>query len=84
MSGSEVRQPAVIARPLTHCPECGSVALEPVVEIETEDVHFRCTDCGRCWHVELGFVHRINPHACGGCPERARCVAVYAADHASD
>jgi hypothetical protein len=46
-------------------------------------VHLLCRDCSRCWHVELGYVHRMTPAACLGCPERARCVAVYEADQAS-
>ncbi len=74
-------QPRPIGRPLSHCPECGSAELDPVIELETQDVHFLCCNCGRCWHVELGYVHRMAPSACGGCPERARCETVYAADH---
>jgi transposase-like protein len=70
----------LFGRPLTRCPECGSDDLVPVVENQSQDVHFFCRACGRCWHVELGFVHRVVPPACLGCPEQERCEAVYAAD----
>jgi hypothetical protein len=70
-----------ISRPLSQCPRCGSVRLEPVVERDDGTVHLLCRDCSRCWHVELGFVHRVDPRTCSGCPEQARCEAAYAADH---
>jgi len=71
-------------RQLDVCPACGSDHLDPVVEHRTQDVHFFCSACGRCWHIELGFVHRVTPPTCFGCPERERCEAVYAADQAKD
>jgi hypothetical protein len=46
-------------------------------------VHFLCVDCSRCWHVALGYVQRMTPATCFGCPQPARCAAVYAADHPS-
>ena len=67
-------------RQLARCPVCGSEQLEAVVENTTQEVHFLCHACSRCWHVELGYVHRIVPLTCLGCPERDRCEAVYAAD----
>ena len=70
-----------ISRPLMYCPECRSTRLEAVVEAGVQDVHFLCRDCGRCWDVALGAVHRVAPHTCAGCPERERCLEVYAADH---
>ncbi len=82
MKGPPVPQPAVIRRPLVHCPACSATDLQPVVEVDTDEVHFRCGACGRCWHVELGYVHRMHPDTCRGCPEREQCAAVYAADHA--
>jgi len=69
-------------RQLDVCPACGSDQLDPVVEDRTQSVHLFCRACGRCWHVELGFVHRVIPQTCVGCPERERCEAVYAADQA--
>jgi transposase-like protein len=70
-----------ITYPLARCPGCGSARLDPVVEAVVEEVHFLCRDCDRCWNVELGFVQRVAPAACLGCPERARCEHAYAADH---
>jgi len=52
-----------------------------VVELDAVDVHFLCADCNRCWHVELGFVQRLHPATCFGCPQPARCAEVYTADH---
>lgn len=72
-----------ITRPLARCPVCGSNRLDPVVENERQTVHLLCRDCSRCWHVELGFVHRVVPTTCLGCPERARCVLAFEADQAS-
>jgi transposase-like protein len=72
-----------ISRPLTHCPTCNSTRLEPVVEEVTQDVHFLCRECSRCWDVALGTVTRVVPPSCLGCPERGRCEQVYAADHPS-
>jgi hypothetical protein len=69
-----------ITHPLRHCPACGSSHLDPVVEQGTPNVHHLCGDCSRCWRVELGFVHRMTPTTCHGCPERARCAAAFAAD----
>ena len=70
-----------ILRPLGCCPRCGSSHLAPVVEDGSADVRFLCADCARCWRVELGFVQRVDPGSCAGCPARARCTAAYAADH---
>jgi hypothetical protein len=27
-----------------------------------------------CWHVELGFIHRINPETCPGCEYQLSCL----------
>jgi hypothetical protein len=74
-------EPSLITRPLLHCPECGSLDLQPVVESLVQEVHFLCADCGRCWHAAFGSVTRIAPPSCFGCPQRGRCEQVYAADH---
>ena len=63
MSGPELQQ-SKLRRPLARCPVCASANLEPVVELDVDDVHFLCADCNRCWHVELGFVQRLSPAAC--------------------
>jgi hypothetical protein len=70
-----------ITYPLARCPECGSARLDPVVEAGVAEVHFLCRNCARCWHVDLGFVRRVAPATCLGCPERARCERVYRAEH---
>ena len=73
--------PHLLDHPLGHCPGCGSPILEPVVEVGGDDVRFLCGECDRCWRVELGFVQRVDPGTCAGCPARSRCTAAYAADH---
>ena len=80
MERAGVRRPAPIRRPLEHCPGCGSDQLDPIVALEIEDVHFLCAVCSRCWHVELGYVHRVAPTSCIACPTPARCAQVYEAD----
>jgi hypothetical protein len=59
--GAWLERGHLFARPLQRCPACGSELLEPVVDVEGEDVHFSCQACGRCWRVELGYVHPVNP-----------------------
>jgi transposase-like protein len=73
-----------IVHPLAHCPTCGSDRLEPVVEQVAEAVHFLCRDCDRCWNVALGYVQRVAPATCLGCPERFRCEQAYTAERASE
>ncbi|MCU1464855.1 MAG: hypothetical protein JWM72_783 [Actinomycetia bacterium] len=75
--------PALIRRPLDHCPGCNSWQLQLVVSVRDESVHFLCGGCNRCWLVELGFARRVQPETCDGCPQTARCSAAYARDHAS-
>ena len=76
-------EPAMIRRPLDNCPGCGSWQLSPVVDVDAGAVHFLCGSCNRCWHVELGYVRRVLPGACSGCPQPERCSATYAKDQAS-
>jgi len=64
MATSHLSELHPISRPLAQCPACASERLELVVEIEREEVHFHCGNCGRCWHVELGFVHLVPAGAC--------------------
>jgi transposase-like protein len=68
-----------LKHPLEHCPSCRSTRLRAVSDGET--VNFFCDDCERCWHVELGYVHRVNPRTCPGCAVRERCTARYERDH---
>jgi len=81
MSHEHDTHASLITHPLQHCPGCHSDRLEPVVETGAQDVHFLCRECGRCWDVGLGAVRRVPPATCFGCPERGRCVEMYALDH---
>ncbi|MDQ1379315.1 MAG: hypothetical protein QOJ71_34 [Actinomycetota bacterium] len=76
-------EPALIRRPLDHCPVCNSWQLQPIAAVLDESVHFLCGGCNRCWLVELGFVRRVQPATCDRCPQPQRCCAAYAQDHAS-
>jgi len=58
---------------LVACPECGGRQLDFVTDGEL--TNFLCAACGCCWHVELGWVHRVDPATCPGCPSRAVCEA---------
>lgn len=58
---------------LDACPACDGAAITLVSD--GEDTNFLCADCGRCWHVELGRVHRVDPVTCPGCSQRDRCYA---------
>jgi hypothetical protein len=60
---------------LERCPHCGSAELKPV--FDGEMANFWCTACAQCWHVELGVVHRVDPHTCPGCEHRDRCAAAF-------
>jgi hypothetical protein len=84
LSREQTNAPALIRRPLDHCPTCRSWQLSPVVALDAEEVHFLCGSCSRCWHVELGFVRRVPPTACDGCPQPEHCAAAYAKDLAAD
>jgi hypothetical protein len=57
---------------LTRCPVCAG-ALAAVSDGDT--TNFLCRRCGRCWHVELGRVSRVDPASCPGCPHEAECRA---------
>lgn len=78
---AEAGETHALERPLAACPECGSGDLRPIVEDDGETVNFFCESCHRCWHVELGYVHRVDPTSCSGCREHPRCSEVYASDH---
>lgn len=59
-------------KPIDACPECGAVELHPVFDGEL--MNFLCPLCMSCWHVELGFVHKINPQTCPGCQYQLTCL----------
>ena len=56
---------------LPGCLNCGPVELHPVFDGEL--TNFYCPLCGSCWHLELGFVVRINPDTCPGCQIELGC-----------
>ena len=66
---------------LPQCPDCGSTQLRAVND--GEDTNFLCGDCASCWRVELGWVHRVEPDDCPGCPDRDLCTAARARSRAS-
>ncbi|HUI48913.1 MAG TPA: hypothetical protein VL119_09455 [Acidimicrobiia bacterium] len=80
---SNAPEPALLRRPLDNCPKCGSWQLQPVVDAQAEGVHFLCGSCSRCWLVELGYVRRVHPASCDGCPRSELCAATYAKDQLS-
>lgn len=57
----------------TTCPECGAAGLRAVTD--GERTNFLCPSCGCCWHLELGYVSRVDPATCPGCPWRYKCTA---------
>lgn len=66
---AEIRPSGTLAK----CPECGERDLRCVTGGEL--TNFFCPACGCCWHLELGWVHRIDPATCPGCPFQPLCRA---------
>lgn len=59
------------------CPTCGSDELEAVWDGEW--TNFLCHECWSCWHVQLGWIHRVDIATCPGCMHRPECLAQRAA-----
>jgi hypothetical protein len=55
------------------CQGCGLNVMEAVSDGEM--TNFRCVACGACWHIELGWVRRVEPVTCPGCEHHADCIA---------
>ena len=55
------------------CPNCWASRFEAVTD--GKDVNFLCMSCGLCWHVELGYVRRVDPVTCRGCARHEECLA---------
>ncbi len=73
MTGSAAVTRSAAQGPLAECPTCGSTRL---VAVNTGDeTNFLCEGCGRCWHVGMGRVSRVDPLSCGGCLHREVCLA---------
>jgi hypothetical protein len=68
-----------LIHPLHRCPACRAETLTAVTDGDV--TNFVCEECGRCWHLELGWVHRVDPRTCGGCGREDRCIDVWSADH---
>jgi len=64
--------------PLAVCPTCGGEEMVTVSDGETSNTV--CTSCGRCWHVSLGHVVRVDTRTCPGCSYRSMCRARAAMD----
>lgn len=62
---------ALLAAVVGPCPTCGHGRLQDVCD--GEDTNLLCQACGSCWHTELGWVRRVDPQTCPGCPSRGVC-----------
>jgi hypothetical protein len=58
--------------PIDSCPGCGAIDLRRVFDGEL--MNFLCPRCLSCWHVELGFIHKVDPQRCPGCAYRLVCL----------
>lgn len=65
---------------LSRCPECAGQELRFVSDGEL--ANFLCLTCGCCWHLELGWIHRVDPGTCLGCESRPICSASRVPHHA--
>jgi len=65
--------PGAMAKGILRCRTCGSEVLEAVSD--GEETNFLCRECWSCWHLELGWVHRVDPGTCPGCQHREECLA---------
>jgi hypothetical protein len=48
------------------CPDCGAVDWR-VVRSHDSAINFLCVACGACWFHSMGWLTRVDPHACPGC-----------------
>jgi nitroimidazol reductase NimA-like FMN-containing flavoprotein (pyridoxamine 5'-phosphate oxidase superfamily) len=60
------------------CRSCGWARLLPVNDGEL--TNFLCPNCGVCWHVEQGWMSRVDPTTCPGCRHRNVCTRAFLAD----
>lgn len=68
----DIAQPALFP-PFDTCPGCRARGLQVVAV--SDRASFLCRACCSCWHVDLGWVHRVDPAVCPGCPQRRLCLA---------
>lgn len=64
---------SVFFPPFDTCLGCRSRGLQAIAA--GERVNFFCPACHCCWHVDLGWVHRVDPAACPGCLHISLCLA---------
>jgi hypothetical protein len=77
----EVERPAPVrveGGPLGACPECAGTSF--LVVHDGTETNFLCETCSRCWYVSMGWVGRVDPVTCPGCPMRDCCESTMAAD----
>jgi hypothetical protein len=67
---------------LDTCRSCGSERLTAV--FDGESTNFLCEECHACWLVTMGWVVRVDPSTCPGCPRHEECVAAFAAHDGCD
>ena len=65
---------------LDRCPACHATGLVTMTDVD--ETNFRCPNCGRCWHLGLGYVSRVNPLTCSACSSRSRCTALFERERA--
>ena len=65
--------PGDMVKGLFECLKCRSDELEAVSDGEL--TNFLCPVCWSCWHVELGWVYRIDPSTCPGCQHLDECLS---------
>lgn len=58
---------------LDRCLGCAGEHLYRV--FDGERTNFLCGSCSRCWHVGMGWVHRVDPHTCPGCEWHSTCLS---------
>ena len=66
------RSPKLLPNEPEACPRCGGTRLEAVDDGEL--TNFFCRDCVACWHVELGYIHRVDATTCPGCEHIGTCL----------
>jgi hypothetical protein len=60
---------SVFFPPFDTCPGCRSQGLQAISA--GDQVNFFCPVCYCRWHVDLGWVHRVDHAACPSCPHSA-------------
>jgi nitroimidazol reductase NimA-like FMN-containing flavoprotein (pyridoxamine 5'-phosphate oxidase superfamily) len=77
--GQQVRLESQVQFPgSTTCPRCGSDELSPHSAGTIRN--FVCNRCAACWHVDRGYLRRVQPEACRGCQFKPMCTAAAVRD----